>query len=211
MRITLVDSGQSGPSAPAIHIQDELERRYGNKATFLINSGADVLEDRVNILRPADVVIFLVDHTWTTPNAEGIKAVDRENDPIKLVIETAISLAIPTVTVLLEGSSLPAFDNLPESIQWIVLNPTLEIHDADQIDNVIEQLVLSIDNIVDINAQTTNVDATENRLVPLENEEHAPADKEPVNIAPERHWTQIRDPTEAALAAIQELMQEGKS
>lgn len=103
-------------------IYDRLVMRFGVRNIFKdvdnipigVNFGAYIQDS----LRQCAVMLLIIGPRWLTAEAEdGTRRLDDPRDWVRVEIETAFSLGLLVIPVLVEGAGVPAATSLPESLR----------------------------------------------------------------------------------------------
>jgi CHASE2 domain-containing sensor protein len=125
-------------------IRKELARRYGESRVFMDASSIDYGEsfpDRIaSAIRGCSVILGLIGPHWLEPTP-GSRRIDDPDDWVRRELEAALerreALLIP---VLLDGASVPAAEDLPESLRGLAMRHAVVI--------VGDDLATDIDNLL---------------------------------------------------------------
>lgn len=102
----------------AARVHEELVRTFG--AGFIDHHSMPPGTRYPNALRAgvksADALLVLIGAEWLARDADGVRLVDRDRDWVREEIEQALAHGALVVPVLVDGASLPAGADLPNSI-----------------------------------------------------------------------------------------------
>ncbi|MET7245307.1 toll/interleukin-1 receptor domain-containing protein [Methylobacterium sp. EM32] len=102
-------------------ISDRLKKRYGSKNVFIdidsIPFGIEFSEYTRAAISKCDVMLAVIGPRWTG-DSSGERIRD-SNDPVRIEIEEALGLKIPIVPVLIDHTTTPKSEELPESMKNI--------------------------------------------------------------------------------------------
>ena len=108
-------------AAIAGRIYDRLSAQYGEQAVFLdidsIAVGADFRHQLQENLRASDLLLVIIGPGWLGKTPGGKTRINESHDPIRLEIETALTLGLVIVPVLVGGAVMPRPDEVPFSLQ----------------------------------------------------------------------------------------------
>ena len=80
-------------------------------------------------VRRRDVLLVVIGPHWAEQRSiRGRRALDAEDDPIRIVLEAALRHRKTIVTVLVDGSVMPAAQLLPATIRPIATNRPIRLH-----------------------------------------------------------------------------------
>lgn len=113
-------------------IYDFLEKAFGREKVFKdvdsIPLGSDFREVIARHVAQCDVVVAVIGPTWLeVVDGAGERRLDDPEDLVRLEIEAALSRDIPVIPALVAGSSMPARERLPDSIQSLVFRNAISI------------------------------------------------------------------------------------
>jgi len=119
-------------AAYAGRIEDRLRQAFGPNLLFMdvdnIPLGmnfAKVLDDEI---AKCDILLALIGHKWlSSQDDEGKRRLDKPDDFVRIEIATALRRNIRVIPILLDGSTVPKADELPEELKELALRAGLEI------------------------------------------------------------------------------------
>lgn len=83
-----------------------------------IPATADVTVTIRERIRTYNVLLVVMGSNWLNiTNRSGQRRIELPDDPIRLEIQAALSLAIPIVVILIQPANLPSHSSLPAGIQ----------------------------------------------------------------------------------------------
>ena len=138
-------------SGHAGRLTDDLERRFGPDVVFRdiesIDAGRDFVDALDRALSEAQVVLVLIGDTWLTEtDAEDVRRLEKVEDYVRNEVATALLRNdLVVVPVLVEGASMPAAQELPESLQPLTRLQAIELsegrwsYDLDRLARVLGQ------------------------------------------------------------------------
>lgn len=137
-------------------LSDSLENYFGGNRIFRdiddIIGGSEFAKDIENQMSSADAVIILIGPTWlSVSNDDGSRRIDNPEDWVAQEIVSAIELGIPLFPVLIEGTSLPRKDELPEKLAPILNYNAITISDRNW-----DADVLGLGKIISFDIPTKN-------------------------------------------------------
>ena len=102
-------------------IFDELSRHYGTDDVFMdidaIPFGMDFSEEITTALGQAKVLVVVIGTKWLGVRDNGQARILDVTDPVRIELETAKSLGLPVLPVLVDGAEMPGPADLPESLE----------------------------------------------------------------------------------------------
>jgi hypothetical protein len=107
--------------AAAEHLHASLSQRLGADSVFrdlvTIQPGQDFSSVIDEAIRQTSVLIALIGPRWLTITGRGgRRRLDSPNDPVRQEIESALSLNVPVIPVLVDDARMPTRSQLPRSI-----------------------------------------------------------------------------------------------
>ena len=113
---------------------DTLEAYFGTNRVFRdiedITGGAEFGQVIKKNLHSADAVIVLMGTDWlSTTNEDGVRRLDAPDDWVVQEIAVAIKQGIPLFPVLIEGTPMPRFNELPEKLTPLLKYNAITISD----------------------------------------------------------------------------------
>ncbi len=98
------------------------------KARLLPRFGPSRVLDTPVVPHPGDAVIALIGRAWLrAPGANGGRALDDPNDPVRMVLAEALQLRLSVIAVFLDRTPRPPADLLPEPVRGILTCPSFEM------------------------------------------------------------------------------------
>jgi TIR domain len=116
-------------------LADDLADHFGSRHIFRdiegIELGVDFAQALNQALEACVVMLVLIGPKWLeVRDAQGRRRLDDPRDWIRQEIVTALKRGIRVVPLLIDGTPLPAEDQLPEDLQPLVRRQALEIADT---------------------------------------------------------------------------------
>jgi hypothetical protein len=145
---------RSDTPAHASRLYEWLSDRYGDEQVFKdidsIQPGLDFEEAIERAVGESDVVITLIGREWVQ-DGQGRRRLDDPDDFVRMEIEAALNRNIRVIPVLVEGASMPAAAELPESLRRLTRRHAFELSDTRwRFDK--EELLKRLDNVLGISA-----------------------------------------------------------
>ena len=104
--------------AHAIH--DRLVENLPKEQVFMdvvgIDPGADFVDKLKSTVDQCSVMVALIGKRWLGENGEGKPRIQEPNDWIRTEVATAIQRGVRIIPVMLDGTSMPPTDSLPEDL-----------------------------------------------------------------------------------------------
>src|SRR5262245_16379309 len=100
---------------------DRLARRYGQNSVLIdVDSmvpGTDFRHRIHQLLGECEVLAAIVGPKWAGPLKGKQARIHRDNDWVRVEIQTALERKIPVIPVLVHGAEMPQPSQLPDSIK----------------------------------------------------------------------------------------------
>ena len=140
---------RSDTSAMSGRICDRLAAHYGKHNVFMdvdnIPIGIDFRAHIGETLRRSDVVLAVIGAKWTGAQDGGEARILQSDDPVRVEIETALSLGAPIVPVLVDGAKMPGAAALPQSFGAFAFLNAAGVATGRDFDGQISRLIQAID------------------------------------------------------------------
>ncbi|CAN2050608.1 formylglycine-generating enzyme [Candidatus Magnetomoraceae bacterium gMMP-1] len=140
-------------SGYAIALYKSLSEYFHDNQIFMdvdkIEPGEDFTQVIENALNSCKVLIVLIGRNWLSASDERGRRLDNPNDFVRLEISTALKRDIRVIPVLLDGVSMPRFDDLPDELASLTRRQALDIsntrfnYDVDRLIKVLEKILKS--------------------------------------------------------------------
>jgi TIR domain len=119
-------------AAYAGRIQDRLAREFDRDLLFIDVDGIPLGANFSNILREeiakCGVLLAVIGRDWLDVRDEaGTRRLDHPTDFVRIEIATALQREIPVIPILLDGTSVPKADQLPEDLKELALRHGLNV------------------------------------------------------------------------------------
>ena len=131
-------------------LRESLERRLGKGAVFRDVDALEPGQDFVDIigirLRDASACLVLIGREWLdAEDASGRRRLAQQNDYVRLEISTALEQPkMRVIPVLVEGTRMPATEELPETIQGLARRQAVSLRDESW-DEDVKRFVTALD------------------------------------------------------------------
>jgi TIR domain len=133
-------------------IYDRLAARFGRDAVFKdvddTPLGLDFREHLHQQTGRCEVFVAVIGKNWNPPSVSGGSRLSDPGDHLRIEIEAALGRGIPLIPVLVDGASMPAERDLPDSIELLAYRNGIQVrqdpdfhHDIDRLIRGIEQLL----------------------------------------------------------------------
>jgi hypothetical protein len=135
-------------AASAGRIQDRLERELGRDHLFIDVDGIPLGANFVKVLRKevtqCGVLLAVIGPNWLdVRDDDGTRRLENPTDVVRIEIAAALQREIPVIPILLDGTSVPKADQLPEDLKELALRNGLNVHHASfhaDLDKLIREL-----------------------------------------------------------------------
>jgi hypothetical protein len=139
LRVFISYRREDAPDA-AGRLYDALVDRFGS-GVFMdvdtIEPGLDFGEVIHDAVGSCDVLVVVIGMEWlTATDATGRRRLDNPEDFVRIEIEAALKRDVRVIPVLLHGASMPAPDELPDSLAKLARRNALEVDHAGWRDDV---------------------------------------------------------------------------
>jgi hypothetical protein len=131
-------------------LRESLERRLGKGAVFrdvdALEPGQDFVDTIAVRLRDAKACLVLIGREWLdAEDASGRRRLAQQNDYVRLEIATALEQPnMRVIPVLVEGTRMPATEELPETIQGLARRQAVSLRDESW-DTDVQRFVSALD------------------------------------------------------------------
>ena len=130
-------------------IFDRLAAHYGKHNVFMdvdnIPIGIDFRAHIGETLRRSDVVLAVMGAKWIGAQDGGETRLQQSDDPVRVEIETALSLGAPIIPVLVDGAKMPDAAALPQSFGDFAFLNAADVATGRDFDGQIGRLIQAID------------------------------------------------------------------
>lgn len=108
--------------ASARHLCEHLTRAFGKRRVFMdvdsIPAGEDFVQVINQTLAHCQVVLVMVGPNWLSArDKEQCLRLEQPNDPVRVELETALTLKRKIIPLLVDGAHMPQEQELPESLK----------------------------------------------------------------------------------------------
>jgi glutaminase len=116
-------------------ILDRLEREFERDLLFIdvdsIPLGLNFVKVLSEEVAKCGVLLAVIGHDWLdTRDEDGSRRLNNPNDFVRIEIATALRRDIPVIPILLDGTSVPRANQLPEDLRELALRNGLNVHHA---------------------------------------------------------------------------------
>jgi hypothetical protein len=114
-------------------LYDALADHFGRDNVFMdlnaIDSGQNFVEAIDAAVRSCDALLAIIGDEWLTSAEQGGRRLDQAGDFVRSEIAAALARAIPVFPVLVEGTSMPAAEALPDVLKPLAKRQAHELSD----------------------------------------------------------------------------------
>ncbi|MFI7596601.1 TIR domain-containing protein [Actinoplanes sp. NPDC049681] len=132
-------------------VDDHLRAVFGDRNVFKdtrsLEAGTDFPPELWRRLLSSRVLLVLIGRRWLTPDAGGLRRIDRADDYVRQEIEAALQAGLRIIPVLLNNAPLPAADELPASLRGLVTRQFVRLrqrHSGMDLSHLVEALSSSV-------------------------------------------------------------------
>ena len=115
-------------------LADALESAFGADKVFRdiedIRPGDDFVIALQKQLKGIDVMLVMIGPAWLTACRDGVRRLDEPKDFVRMEIETGLKSGKPLLPVLINGSVMPAEEDLPASIRALARRQAIVLSDV---------------------------------------------------------------------------------
>lgn len=152
---------------------DRVTARFGKDAEFMdvddIPFGVDFREHINNALAEIDLLVVVIGPKWIGADRRGRVRIEEINDPIRIVVETALARGVPVVPIHVEGTTMPASAAPPESLSALPQGNAAEANTRRNFHPHMDRLIRSMDKIPkELSSRTSNAARLASSRVPKE-------------------------------------------
>jgi hypothetical protein len=149
MRI-FISYRRSDSAGHAGRLYDALAEHFGRDHVFMdlsaIDAGQNFVEAIDAAVRSCDALVAIIGDDWLTSSQEGARRLDLPGDFVRSEIAAALSRGIPVFPVLIEGTTMPPAEALPDVLKPLAKRQAHELsdrrwsYDVESLINAIEKL-----------------------------------------------------------------------
>jgi len=133
-------------------IGDRLAVRYGKDSVFIdVNDlplGIDFKEYIRKTWADIEVLIAVIGPHWLGAGIGGTARIFEDGDFIRLEVETALKRVVPIIPVLVQGATMPAADQLPDSLRPLADRNAAYLDGGRDFQVHMDQIIQAIDRIL---------------------------------------------------------------
>jgi TIR domain len=133
-------------------IFDRLEQHYGRDQVFMdidaISYGLDYRDHIRNTLEHSDILLAVIGPQWLAAQEAGEQRISLETDWVRIEIETALGKKIPVIPVLIDRTTLPKPNELPEKVRDLAFRQAISIDTGVDFRTHMDRLVRAMDELL---------------------------------------------------------------
>ena len=133
-------------------IYDRLAAHFGKESIFMdvdtIQAGLDFVDVLENAVQSCDVLVAFIGRQWLNiTDEDGNRRLDNPQDFVRIEVAAALSRGIRVIPVLVDGTSMPDSDQLPNDLELLARRNAVPVtHQSfhNDANRLIEQLELAL-------------------------------------------------------------------
>jgi hypothetical protein len=131
-------------------IHDRLTAKFGRSNVFKgvddIPPGMKFVDYLVDSLRHCTVALVVIGPHWLDAHgAQGDRQLDDPTDFVRLEVETALNLGLVIIPLLVDGATIPASADLPESLRPLVMYDAPVVREAPDFGHDMERVIADVE------------------------------------------------------------------
>jgi TIR domain len=142
-------------------IVDRLEAHYGKESIFIdidnIPFGVDFRNRIEEVLQECDVMIAVVGRKWLWRTRVDLPNLRRENDWVRLEVESALNRNIRIIPILVDNAQMPVESDLPDGLKDFALLNAASVAGGRDFHTHVDRLIKSIDSKHDLPKQSSQL------------------------------------------------------
>jgi hypothetical protein len=135
-------------------LYDRLQATFGKPNIFMdfdsIRPGLDFRAQIRQTIDRSDVVIAVIGPGWLGAESDGSRRIDDPSDFVRLEIAHALQREIPIIPVLVNHTSMPKPETLPEDIRGLVYRHALPLDTGLDFHQHADRLIAGVSGLVDV-------------------------------------------------------------
>jgi hypothetical protein len=134
-------------------INERLTQRFGRQTVFKDVDSIPLGQDFRKHLREAvggcDVLLAVIGKDWLAVDQKtGARRIDDPRDHLRIEVESALERDIPVIPVLVQGASVPAEADLPESLRPLAYRNAQQVRPDPDFNNDIDRLLRGLEQLL---------------------------------------------------------------
>jgi hypothetical protein len=134
-------------------INERLTQRFGRQTVFKDVDSIPLGQDFRKHLREAvggcDVLLAVIGKDWLAVDKQtGARRIDDPRDHLRIEVESALERDIPVIPVLVQGASVPAEADLPESLRPLAYRNAQQVRPDPDFNNDIDRLLRGLEQLL---------------------------------------------------------------
>jgi hypothetical protein len=131
-------------------IFDRLVTHFGPDTVFRdvdnIPLGVDFRQHIESVLAKTDVALIIIGKRWLG-SGKTRRRIDDPTDPVRVEVETALRRGMSVIPLLVDGSSIPTAERLPDGLKDLSFRNGLAVDSGRDFDQHIERLIRNVERI----------------------------------------------------------------
>jgi hypothetical protein len=138
-------------------IYDDLVAHFGKAAVFKdvdsIPAGVDFRSHLNQVLATCQAACVIVGPAWLSQTtADGQRRLDGPQDFVRIEVEALLARNIPVIPILIDGATIPAADDLPESLQALSFRQAVAVRADPDFHHDMEKVIAALKQILGASA-----------------------------------------------------------
>jgi len=134
-------------------IYDRLRRRYGSENVFkdvdTIPLGVDFGKCIIDSVSRCQVLLAVIGKQWlTVANQAGNRRLDDPGDFVRIEIEAALHGNIPVIPLLVQETTMPAAEALPQTLRELAFRNGIPVRDDPDFHSDMDRLIRHLDPLI---------------------------------------------------------------
>ncbi|GAC1501206.1 MAG: hypothetical protein NVS1B14_05510 [Vulcanimicrobiaceae bacterium] len=147
----LISYRRSDAAAIVRAVYDRLAAHFGPDALFLdvddIPYAVDFREHVAATLRTTDVVLAVIGPRWLGVTESGLR-LHQESDPVRVELESTLSMRVKLLPVLIDGTPMPDPKELPPSLEPLAYLNAVAVSSGIDFDQHVNRLIAAIETLL---------------------------------------------------------------
>jgi hypothetical protein len=136
--------------------------------------GADFREYIRGVFDNCDILLAIIGPHWIGDEGRGSPRIMRDDDWVRIEIDTALKKNIPVVPILIDRTPMPSKESLPEDIQNLVYRQAAIIDSQIDFNSHMERLIRQIDRTQNLQPTAINAVSRDTRMTRLQQSKSQP-------------------------------------
>jgi hypothetical protein len=127
-----------------------LKQKFGSDAVFKdvdsMQLGQDFRKQLKDAVGRCDVLLAVIGQHWTGVGERGARRIDDPRDHLRIEVESALERDIPVIPVLVQGTTVPAEQDLPGPLRSLAYRHGQQVRPDPDFNADIERLMRGIES-----------------------------------------------------------------